>query len=115
ALAEAALYLAACPKSNSVYAAYNAVKAEIESSGALPVPMHIRNAPTKLMKETGYGKGYQYDHDAPGHFSGQECLPEELRGKVFYAPAELGFEREIAKRLEWWEKKRSEMKGNAGA
>lgn len=111
-LVQACLYLATCPKSNSLYAAWGAVTAEIERTGALPVPLHIRNAPTKLMKEIGYGKGYQYDHDAPGRFSGQRCLPEEIESAVFYEPAEFGFEREIAKRLEWWKKKRGESRAS---
>ncbi len=109
-LAQATLYLATCPKSNSVYAAYNAAHEEIKSTGALPAPLHIRNAPTPLMKEVGYGKNYSYDHDAPDHFSGQECLPDDLLGKSYYVPGEFGYEREIAKRLDWWKKKREERK-----
>lgn len=107
-LVQACLYLATCPKSNSLYAAWGEVTGEIKESGALPVPLHIRNAPTKLMKELGYGKGYQYDHDAPEHFSGQQCLPEELEGKSFYTPGPFGYEKEVAKRLEWWAKRRGE-------
>ncbi len=108
ALVQAAIYLATCPKSNSLYAAWGEVTGEIEKSGALPVPIHLRNAPTGLMKSLGYGKEYQYDHDAPEHFSGQACLPESLGSKIFYTPGEFGFEKEIAKRLEWWEKRKKE-------
>jgi putative ATPase len=86
------------------------VNQEIERSGSLGVPFHIRNAPTGLMKQLGYGKGYQYDHDAPERFSGQECLPEALRGAMFYKPVEIGFEREIAKRMQYWENLRRERK-----
>ena len=109
ALVQCAVYLATAPKSNASYRAEKAVKAEIESSGSLPVPMHIRNAPTRLMKDIGYGKGYAYDHDLEGAFSGQDYLPEKLRGKRFYEPAQFGFEREIAKRMEWWDQKRREI------
>jgi len=92
ALAEACIYLALAPKSNSVYLAYGAVQREIESSGSLPVPLVIRNAVTKLMKEAGYGAGYKYAHDFPGAEVGQQHLPDELEGKVFYQPTERGWE-----------------------
>jgi putative ATPase len=114
-LVQACLYLATCPKSNSLYAAWGAVTAEIDKSGALPAPLHLRNAPTGLMKAIGYGKGYQYDHDAPEHFSGQRCLPPEIESRVFYTPNEFGFEREIGKRLETWDKKRKERQTDSGA
>ncbi len=110
ALAQAAIYLATAPKSNSIYAAYNAVMREIEESGSLPVPMVIRNAPTTLMKKLGYGAGYKYDHDSTYHYAPQDYLPEPLRGKKFYQPGDFGFEREIKKRLEWWEKLKKETK-----
>jgi len=110
ALAQAAVYLATCPKSNSVYAAFNEVNAEIKRTGSLPTPMQIRNAPTQLMKGVGYGKGYQYDHDSPDHFSGQECLPDALVGREFYAPGPFGYEKEIEKRLKWWNEKRADLK-----
>jgi putative ATPase len=108
ALVQAALYLATCPKSNSLYAAWGDVSAEIRRTGSLPVPKHLRNAPTKLMKDEGYGKGYAYDHDAPDRFSGQVCLPDALKNAKFYEPGEFGYEREVRKRIEWWESRRAE-------
>ena len=95
ALAEASVYLALAPKSNALYLAEKAVKTEIESSGAQPVPLHIRNAPTKLMKELGYARGYLYPHNYPGARVKQEYLPEKLRGKIFYRPSNRGAEKEI--------------------
>ena len=99
ALAEAAVYLAAAPKSNALYIAEKTVKAEIASSGAQPVPLHIRNAPTKLMKELGYARGYRYPHNYPGAQVKQEYLPEKVRGKVFYRPSTRGAERDIREKL----------------
>jgi putative ATPase len=99
ALAEAAVYLASAPKSNALYLAEKAVKGEIESSGAQPVPLHIRNAPTKLMKELGYARGYLYPHNYPGAWVKQEYLPETVRDKIFYRPTKRGFEKEITERL----------------
>jgi len=110
-LAEAAVYLATAPKSNSLYVAFPKAQRAIERHGALGVPVHLRNAPTGLMKSLGYGREYQYDHDAPDHFSGQPCLPEALEGEKFYEPGAFGYEKEIQKRLEWWEKKRQERRG----
>jgi len=110
ALAQAAIYLATAPKSNAVYKAYLGVEAEIKESGYQPVPMHIRNAPTDLMRELGYGKDYKYDHEYEMHYSGQECLPERLLGKEFYKPSDFGFEKEIKKRLEWWRKLKEKIK-----
>lgn len=109
AIYQLAAYLATAPKSNASYVAEKKVKKEIATTGSLPVPMHIRNAPTKLMKEAGYGKGYQYDHDAEGGFSGQDCLPDRAAEREFYTPGPHGFEREIQKRMDWWEKRRREM------
>jgi putative ATPase len=114
ALAQAAVYLATAPKSNSIYAAYNKVMEDIEKYPALPPPLHIRNAPTKLMDELGYGKGYKYAHDFPEHFAVQEHLPENLKGRKYYHPTDFGFEKEIKKRIEWWEKKRREKKDSEG-
>jgi putative ATPase len=114
ALAQAAVYLATAPKSNSVYEAFNRVQEEVQKSGSLPVPFFIRNAPTGLMKALGYGKGYVYDHETPEHFSGQEHLPPELKGKKFYKPGDFGFEREIKRRIEWWEKKKSDPENPEG-
>lgn len=109
ALIQCAVYLATAPKSNALYAAEHAVKEEIERSGSLPTPIHLRNAPTQLMKEIGYGKEYQYDHDSPDHYSPQICLPDGLKGaSEFYKPGPFGFEKEIQKRLDWWKGKRSE-------
>ncbi len=97
-LAQAATYLASCPKSNASYASIEAASAEVAESGDLPVPLHLRNAPTKLMKQMGYHKGYQYDHDFGG-FSGQHHLPEGITDKVFYFPKDVGNEAKIAERL----------------
>src|SRR5688572_23667240 len=102
-LAEMTIYLATAPKSNSAKAALGAALAAAQETPAAPVPLHIRNAPTGLMKELGYGAGYQYAHDVPEAYIPQEYLPEALRGRPFYTPGPFGFEREIAKRLAWWE------------
>jgi len=110
AIIQLAAYLASAPKSNASYVAQKKVNKEIAATGSLPVPMHIRNAPTKLMKDIGYGKGYQYDHDAEGGFSGQDCLPDRVAEREFYTPGPYGFEREIQKRMEWWDKKRQEKR-----
>lgn len=101
-LAELTIYLATAPKSNSVKAALAAAMRAARDSPAEPVPAHIRNAPTQLMKELGYGDGYQYAHDSPEAYIPQEYLPERLRDEVLYEPGRFGFEREIAKRLAWW-------------
>ncbi len=100
-LGQAVTYLATAPKSNASYIGIDAALAEVRNSGALPVPMHVRNAPTKLMKELGYHKGYQYDHDYEGGYSGQTCLPEQLAGKKFYEPKAHGYEKNITERMEW--------------
>jgi putative ATPase len=100
ALAEVVVYLAVAPKSNAVYTAYGRVRAAVEEHGSLEVPLHIRNAPTKLMKELGYGKDYRYDHDEAGaHAAGQQFLPDALMGTVFYEPVQRGLEIKIAERL----------------
>jgi putative ATPase len=115
ALAQAAAYLALCPKSNSVYAAYNEVMAEIKKSGSLPVPMHLRNAPTKLMKDVGYNKGYTYDHDGEGNFVPKQGLPDDLAGRKYYRPSENGTEKKLKERLDHWDKLRDEaMKKDEG-
>jgi len=98
-LAQAVVYLATAPKSNSLYVAEKSVKREIEESGSQPVPLHLRNAPTKLMKEIGYGKGYIYPHDYPDSRIRQEYLPEKIKGRIFYRPGDRGFEKEIKKRM----------------
>jgi putative ATPase len=99
ALAEAAVYLASAPKSNALYLTEKAVKEEIRQSGSLPVPLHIRNAPTRLMKELGYSRGYRYPHNYPGAWINQAYLPEALADRVFYRPTERGFEQEIRRRM----------------
>jgi putative ATPase len=101
-LAEMTIYLATAPKSNSAKRALGAALEAARESPGEPVPMHIRNAPTSLMKELGYGEGYQYAHDTPEAYAPQEYLPERLRGTTFYEPGPFGFERDIAKRLAWW-------------
>lgn len=100
-LGQAVVYLATAPKSNASYAGIDAALSEVRKSGALPVPLHIRNAPTKLMKELGYHKGYQYDHDYEEGYAGQECLPEKLTGRKFYEPRGHGYEKNILERMEW--------------
>jgi putative ATPase len=102
-LAEMTIYLATAPKSNSAKAALSAALEAARESPAAGVPMHIRNAPTRLMKELGYNRGYQYAHDSPDAFIPQEYLPDELRGTQLYEPGPFGFEKEISKRLAWWQ------------
>lgn len=109
ALAEAVVYLALSPKSNALYAAYGAAKESAAKSSHLPPPKTIVNAPTKLMKEMGYGKGYQYDHDAPLAFSGQNYFPEGLGRQEYYHPKEYGFERELVKRKDYFAKLRKKL------
>ncbi|MDZ5697602.1 replication-associated recombination protein A [Chelativorans sp. M5D2P16] len=111
ALAQACIYLATAPKSNAAYTAFKAAMAAAKEHGSLLPPKHILNAPTKLMKETGYGGGYQYDHDMPEAFSGQDYFPEAMGRRIFYDPPERGFEREIRKRLDFWSKLRRERAG----
>ncbi len=108
ALAEALVYLACAPKSNAVYTAYKTARQTAKNTGSLMPPMHILNAPTKLMKEAGYCKGYIYDHDTPEGFSGQDYFPEDMGRKIFYSPPERGFERDIKKRLDYWDKLRKQ-------
>ncbi len=100
ALAELAVYLAYAPKSNSIYSALKKAEADVKKFGSLPVPFHIRNAPTKLMKELGYGKDYKYAHDFDEHIVEQKHLPEKIRGHRYYEPTELGFEEKVKKRFE---------------
>ncbi len=100
ALAEAVVYLCLAPKSNSVYTAYGAAKAEIEHTRQEPVPMHLRNAPTRLMKELDYGKGYKYAHDEEGKVADMDCLPDSLKGRTYYHPTQEGREKLLAQRLE---------------
>jgi putative ATPase len=101
-MTQAALYLATAPKSNTVLTTYGAARRAVLDGGALPVPLHIRNAPTPLMKEMGYGGGYRYPHDFEGHYVAEEYLPEALRGRRFWKPSDSGYERELAERLRAW-------------
>jgi putative ATPase len=102
ALVEATLYLATAPKSNALYKAYNEVRRDIEKTGSLPVPLQIRNAPTRLMRELDYGKGYQYAHDDTEGLVDQEHLPDELSGKKYYHPTNRGYEALVKERLTKW-------------
>jgi putative ATPase len=104
ALAQAVIYLATAPKSNAVYAAYNEVRGTIKRSGSLPVPLHLRNAPTKLMQELNYGKGYQYAHDDRLGLVDQQHLPDQLAGTRFYQPTNRGYEALVKERLDKWRK-----------
>jgi putative ATPase len=113
ALAQAVIYLGTAPKSNAAYVAFGEAQAAARESGSLMPPMHILNAPTKLMKELGYGKDYAYDHDAKDGFSGQNYFPEGMARQAFYRPVQRGFEREIAKRLEYWASLRSKRGGES--
>ena len=103
ALAQAAIYLATAPKSNAIYMAYNAAAADAHTQAAEPVPLHLRNAPTPLMKQLEYGKGYQYAHEEPEAIAAMDCLPPSLAGKKYYQPTDRGFEKEIKRRLDGWE------------
>ena len=111
ALAQAVVYLALAPKSNAVYTAYKAARAAARDTGSLPPPKHILNAPTKLMKDIGYGSGYAYDHDAEDAFSGQNYFPETMKRPIYYTPPERGFERELKKRIEYFVKLRDKRRG----
>jgi putative ATPase len=112
ALAQALIYLATAPKSNAAYAAYNAARSAAQQTGSLAPPRHILNAPTTLMKQQGYGSGYQYDHDTAEGFSGQDYFPEDMERQQFYDPPERGFEREIRKRLDYWDKLRERLRND---
>ena len=111
ALAQVVLYLASAPKSNSLYSAFRSAMVTAKRTGSVMPPKNILNAPTALMEDLGYGKGYQYDHNMPDGFSGQNCFPENMNREKFYQPVERGFEREISKRLANWEKLRNERNG----
>ncbi len=109
ALAQAAVYLATAPKSNSIYSAYGRVRQAIEKHGCLPVPLHIRNAPTRLMKNMGYGRGYQYAHDHPDAIVEQDDLPDKIKGHRFYHPTQRGYEKIVSQRLEQWRRLRQQQ------
>jgi putative ATPase len=110
AIAQAVIYVATAPKSNAAYVAYGRAKRAAKEGGSLVPPKHILNAPTKLMEQEGYSEGYAYDHDTEEGFSGQDYFPEQLGRQTFYQPVERGFEREIKKRIDYWEKLRRERK-----
>ena len=112
ALAQAAVYLATAQKSNSLYTGYGRVKEMISKTGYLPVPLHIRNAPTKLMKELDYGKNYKYAHDYDEAYVAQEYLPDKLQGQKFYNPKESGYEKTIKERMAFWRQKKNSDKGS---
>ncbi len=114
ALAQAVIYLALAPKSNAVYVAYEEAREDVSRYGPLPVPMWIRNAPTRLMKELGAGEGYLYPHDFTDAVVDQEYLPEKLEGRRYYHPVKRGFEREMIKRLEFWQKLRKSKREEEG-
>ncbi len=105
-LAQGAVYLATAPKSNASYAAYLRARQDVRNTGNLPVPLHLRNAPTRLAREMGHGEGYLYPHDDPDGVVGQQYLPDALRTRSYFKPGRFGFEKEIAKRLEWWRRRR---------
>ena len=114
ALAQAVVYLGSAPKSNAVYRAFGEVMRAARETGSLMPPLHILNASTALMKDLGYGAGYEYDHDAEEGFSGQDYFPEGLARRTFYRPVERGFEREVKKRLDYWAKLRAERAKDEG-
>ena len=110
-LVQACLYLATAPKSNAVYAAQKAADASAKETGSLSPPANILNAPTKLMKDIGYGKGYTYDPNTAEGFSGDDYWPDGMEAQPFYQPTERGFEREVRKRLDYWDRLRREKAG----
>ncbi|MDP6040185.1 MAG: replication-associated recombination protein A, partial [Candidatus Latescibacteria bacterium] len=107
-IAQATVYLATAPKSNAVYEAYGAALTDVEEQPGLPVPLHIRNAPTKLMKDLDYGKGYQYAHSDPNGFLAQEYFPENLQGREYYHPTDRGYEKHIRALMDWWDELRKQ-------
>jgi putative ATPase len=111
ALAQCVVYLATAPKSNAAYRAFGAAQRSARDKGSLMPPKHILNAPTQLMKDIGYGKGYEYDHDAADGFSGQDYFPDEMAREIYYRPKDRGFERDVAKRLAYWAKLRHKRAG----
>ena len=110
ALAQATVYLATAPKSNAVYTAYGNAARDATEDVAEPVPLHLRNAPTRLMKSLGYGKGYQYAHDAADVITGMDCLPERLQGRQYYRPTQRGYEKTLTDRLSRWAELKRERK-----
>jgi putative ATPase len=112
ALAQAAIYLATAPKSNAVYVAYQRAAGDATADVAEPVPLALRNAPTRLMKDLGFGQGYQYAHDEPDAVTAMDCLPEGLKGRKYYQPRDRGFEKEIKRRLDAWDALKRRKKGD---
>jgi putative ATPase len=111
ALAQAVIYLATAPKSNAAYVAYQHASADALRDAAEPVPLHLRNAPTRLMKALDYGKGYEYAHDDRDGLTAMECLPPALQGRTYYHPTERGFEKEIKRRLDGWKALKQKKRG----
>ena len=111
ALAEAAVYLATAPKSNRVYVAWGRALEAARETPAAPVPLHVRNAPTKLMQELGYGSGYSYAHDDPAGFTVQEYFPDAVKERAYYEPGSFGFEKKVSERLAWWAAERKKRVG----
>jgi putative ATPase len=109
ALAQAVVYLAVAPKSNALYTAYATVQSDVERTAAEPVPLHLRNAPTGLMKGLGYGQGYQYAHDNDEKVADMQCLPDNLRDRIYYEPTSEGIEKRIRERLEELKRRRSQV------
>ena len=114
AIVQACLYCATAPKSNAAYAAQKAAFRNAKETGSLTPPQNILNAPTDLMKDIGYGKGYSYDHESEDGFSGDNYWPDEMQPQDYYQPVERGFERKISERMEWWERKRQELRNQTG-
>ena len=114
AIVQACLYLATAPKSNATYMAQKKAWRSAEETGSLMPPMHILNAPTRMMKNVGYGKGYAYDHDADEAFSGQDYWPEGMEHQAFYEPSDRGFEARVKERLDYWEQRRKELQQSQG-
>ncbi len=112
ALAQSVIYMASSPKSNAAYKAFGAAARTARETGSLMPPKHILNAPTRLMKDLGYGRGYEYDHDAEAAFSGQNCFPEEMARQQFYRPTDRGFEEKMRTRLEYWQQLRNQRRDN---
>jgi len=108
ALAQAVVYLSVAPKSNALYTAYGAVLQDVETTAAEPVPLHLRNAPTRLMKKLNYGKGYEYAHDTEGKVANMQCLPDNLRDRTYYRPTNEGIEKRISERLAEIKRKKQE-------
>ncbi len=115
ALAQATVYLATAPKSNALYVGYQQAASDALKDVADPVPLHLRNAPTRLMKELDYGKGYQYAHKERDAIAAMDCLPDSLKGRRYYRPTERGFEKEIKRRLDAWEGIKAKRRGEAGS